>query len=72
MARTSTKKTEEKAQTAPVSEPVEDKTAETAQDAREAVSGAEDGEERLTISRKELDALIASAVSTALANASSA
>jgi len=69
MARTSTKKTEEKVEAASVSEPVEDKTAETAQDAREVVSGAENGEDKLTISRKELDALIASAVSTALANA---
>lgn len=68
MARTSTKKTEEKVETAPVSEPVEKQAGETAQEAQEAVSDAKPGEDKLTISRSELDALIASAVASALAN----
>ena len=67
MARTSTKKIEEKAETAPVFEPVEDKTAETAQQTRETVSEPETEEDKLTISKKELDVLIASAVASALA-----
>lgn len=68
MAKTSTKKTEEKVETAPVSEPVEKQTEETAQNVREAVSDAKSAEDRVTISRKELDALIASAVASALEN----
>lgn len=68
MARTSTKKTEEKVETAPVSEPVEKQAGETAQEAQEAVSDAKPEEEKLTISKTELDALIASAVASALAN----
>lgn len=68
MARTSTKKTEEKVETAPVSEPVEKQAEETAQEAQEAVSDAKPEEEKLTISKTELDTLIASAVASALAN----
>ena len=68
MAKTSTKKAEEKVENAVVSEPVEKQTEETAQNAQEAVSDAKPGEDKLTISRSELDALIASAVASALAN----
>lgn len=68
MARTSTKKTEEKVETAPVSEPVEDKTAETTQQTRETAAEHETEEDKLTISKTELDTLIASAVASALAN----
>lgn len=68
MARASTKKAEEKVENAVVSEPVEKQTEETAQNAQEAVSDVESTEDKLTISRSELDALIASAVASALAN----
>ena len=68
MAKTSTKKAAEKVENAVVSEPVEKQTEETAQNAQEAVSDAKPGEDKLTISRSELDALIASAVASALAN----
>ena len=68
MAKTSTKKAEEKVENAVVSEPVEKQTEETAQNAQEAVSDVKPGEDKLTISRGELDALIASAVASALAN----
>ena len=68
MAKTSTKKAEEKVENAVVSEPVEKQTEETAQNAQEAVSDAKPGEDKLTISKSELDALIASAVASALAN----
>lgn len=68
MAKTSTKKAEEKVENAVVSEPVEKQTEETAQNAQEVVSEPEKAEEKLTISRGELDALIASAVASAMAN----
>ena len=65
MAKTSAKKTAEKVETVITDEPVK----ETAQDAREAVSDAKTNEDKLTISRAELDALIASAVASALEGA---
>ena len=72
MARTSAKKAEEKAAVAAAEEPVEEKTEETAQDAREAASEPVKKEDKLTISRAELDALIASAVASAMQNQPSA
>ena len=65
MARTTTaKKAEEKAAEAPVDEKAE----ETAKIAQEAPSETEKAEDKLTISRDELNALIASAVASAMAN----
>ena len=67
MARTSTKKAEETKETKPVETPVEDKVEETAQETQEAVSEPKKEQDVLTISRDELNALIASAVASALA-----
>lgn len=62
MAKTSAKKTAE-----PKAEAVtEEKIETTAQDAQEAVSDVKPEEDRLTISRGELNALIASAVASAM------
>jgi len=64
MAKTTTKKTGEPKAEAPIEEKLET----PAQNAQEAVSEPEKAEEKLTISRSELDALIASAVASAMAN----
>lgn len=64
MARTSTKKTEKPVESAPVAEEVN----ETAEIAQEAASEAGKSEDKLTLSRDELNALIASAVADAMKN----
>lgn len=68
MARTSTKKAEETKETKPVETPAEEKVEETAQEVQEAVSEPKKEQDVLTISRDELNALIASAVASALEN----
>ena len=64
MAKTSTKKTTEPKAAAPVEEKIET----PAQDAQEPASEPVKVEEKVTISRSELDALIASAVASAMQN----